>query len=73
MEKRLVGVDEAAAYVGMNPGTVRNEISQGTLPFPYIKNGRRVLFDLRDLDKWIDRLPRVAGKNRGKGHGDAVV
>lgn len=57
-EKRLLSTAEAASYVGYAVGTLRNQICRGTLPFRYIKNGKKVLFDRAELDRWVDRLPR---------------
>ena len=62
MEKRMLSIPEAAEYIGRSPGTLRNEISQGALPFQFVKMGRRVLIDRRDLDKWLDGLPRFGGQ-----------
>jgi excisionase family DNA binding protein len=62
MKRRLLSVPEAAAYIGHSPGTLRNQISRGELPFRYIKSGRKVLIDQRELDEWIERLPRLGGE-----------
>jgi excisionase family DNA binding protein len=60
-EKRLLTVEEFASYSGKRPGTIRNMIAQGTIPVRFVKQGRQVLFDRRDVDKWIDSLPRYGG------------
>lgn len=57
-EKRLVGVAALAEYIDSTPGSVRVQMSNRTLPFPSIKHGRKVLFDLEDVDRWIEALPR---------------
>lgn len=64
MTKRMLSVAEAAEYIGRSPGSLRNEISQGSLPFAFVKMGRRVLIDRRDLDRWLDSLPRFGGRER---------
>lgn len=56
--KRLVGVNGLAIYIDSTPGSVRVQMSKGTLPFSSIKFGRKVLFDLEDVDRWIETLPR---------------
>ena len=61
-QKRLFNIEEAAQYIGHSPGTLRNQISQGKLPFPFVKIGRKVLVDRLDLDKWISKLPRFGLK-----------
>lgn len=60
-KRRLLNVNQAAEYVGLAPGTIRNLISQGTLPFRYTKLGSKLLFDCKVLDKWIDSLPGYGG------------
>ncbi len=64
MGKRLLSIPEAAEYIGHAPGTLRNRISRGDLAFRYIRHGRKVLVDQRDLDRWIDQLPRIGGDRR---------
>ena len=64
MGKRLLSIPEAAEYIGHAPGTLRNRFSRGDLPFRYIRHGRKVLVDQRDLDRWIDQLPRQGGSRR---------
>jgi len=60
--QRLMDTNECAEYIRHSPGSIRNMISKGTLPFKYIKQGRKVLFDRRDVDRWIDGLPRFGGE-----------
>ena len=64
MAKRLLSIPEVAEYIGHAPGTLRNRIFRGELPFRYIRAGRKVLVDQKDLDQWIDRLPRLRGSKR---------
>lgn len=53
MAKRLLNEKEAAHYLGRSVWGIREMRYAGKLPF--VKDGRRVLFDIRDLDTWIDR------------------
>lgn len=57
----MLSIEEYSAYVGKKPGTVRNEIAQGTIPDPFCKEGRKVLFDKRIVDRRLDRLPKYTG------------
>ncbi len=62
MEKRLLSVAEAAFYLGISPKTLYNRLTPGCqnpLPFRPRYFGRRVLFDRRDLDKFIDGMAEV--------------
>ncbi len=49
--RRLISVKEAAYYIGLSPDTVYTMVSQQRIPF--VKMGRRTLFDLAALDGWI--------------------
>lgn len=59
--KRLLSYEDLASYIAHSPQTLRNQVNQGTLPFPYLKVGRRVLFDRNDVDAWIAGLTRIGG------------
>jgi len=50
--KRLLTVRETATYIGRTETAVRELAWQGKLP--YIRSDRRVMFDIRDLERWID-------------------
>ena len=59
IKPRLVSLDQAAAYLGLAPKTLRNRLSRGAeAPFPVKPKriGRRVLFDIRELDAFVDGL-----------------
>lgn len=51
--KRLLNIEEAAEYLGRTPPAVRELQYRGRLPV--VKIDKRVQFDLRDLDKLIER------------------
>ena len=50
--KRLYSVREAARYLGVSPWSVRNLQKLRTLPC--VRQGRRVLFDIHDLERHIE-------------------
>ncbi len=57
--KRLLTVEETAHYLGLSPRTIYNRnVKNAVNPFPVKPKrwGKRVLFDIRDLDKWADSL-----------------
>jgi excisionase family DNA binding protein len=57
--KRLLSVEEAAIYLGLSPRTIYNAIAPNSKnPFPVKakRYGKRVLFDVRDLDLFVDSL-----------------
>lgn len=50
--KRLISIREAGIYLSRSPWTVAEMVRAGKLP--YVRDGKRKLLDLKDLDKWID-------------------
>lgn len=46
-------VDEMSELLHMSPGTARNRLSRGEPMPPSIKIGRRRLFPVNELDKWL--------------------
>lgn len=60
MAKRLLSVTEAAEYIGLSPRTLYNLIAPGSdreRPVKPKVHGRKVLFDIKDLDRFADELP----------------
>ncbi len=51
--KRLYTVPEAAYYLGRTVDGLREMLYASKLP--YIKDGRRVLLDVKDMDAYIER------------------
>ena len=59
METRLLNIKQAATYLGIAEKTIRNRIHRkAERPFPVKARriGKRVLFDRKDLDRYIDSL-----------------
>lgn len=57
---RMLSVNQTAQYMGLATKTIRNRIGpKATNPFPVKPKriGGRVLFDIRDLDSYLDGLP----------------
>lgn len=50
-DKRSLSTKEAAAYLGLSPGTLEVWRSHGKGP-RYRKFGRRVLYEIKDLDAY---------------------
>jgi excisionase family DNA binding protein len=51
--KRLYSVDEASIYLGRTVWAVREMVWGGKLPC--IKDGRRILLDIRDMEAWVEQ------------------
>jgi len=54
--KRLFTLNEAGSYIGLSHWRVRSLIYSGQPA--YVRLGRRILIDLKDLDALIDSLKR---------------
>ena len=58
-ERRLLTVEEAAAYLGIKPRTIYNQVGpKAKNPFPVRAKriGKLVRFDIRDLEKYVETL-----------------
>lgn len=52
-EKRLYSIKEAAQYLGRSVWAVREMLWAGKIP--YVKDGKRILLDIYDMDEWIEK------------------
>lgn len=52
-QKRLYSIQDASVYLGRSVWAVREMLWAGKMP--YIKDGRRVLLDIADIDAWIEK------------------
>ncbi len=59
IEKRMLTCEELADYIGLSVQTIRNKLSQGKFPIPAKRIFSKLLWDRRDVDKYIDRLPKI--------------
>lgn len=51
--KRLYNLKESAVYLGRTVCAIREMLWAGKMP--HIKDGRRILLDINDMNEWIDR------------------
>jgi excisionase family DNA binding protein len=60
----LLTIDDAAAYLGLSPGTLRNWVS--TRRIDYVKVGRLTRISLAVLDRYIDQqtIPAVEAADK---------
>lgn len=59
IKPRMLSVEETARYIGLAPKTIRNRIGRkSTVLFPVKPKriGGRVLFDVKELDAYLDGL-----------------
>ncbi len=51
IKKRYLGMDECSQYIGITKGTLYVWVYQKKIP--YLKVGKLVKFDFREIDKWL--------------------
>jgi excisionase family DNA binding protein len=57
-EKELLSVKETAEMLGIACSTIYNKTSKKSehkFPIPYIKVGRMIKFEKRDITSWLDQ------------------
>jgi predicted DNA-binding transcriptional regulator AlpA len=62
---RLIGREAAAAYVCVSPSTFDLMVTEGRMPRPRELTPRRWAWDVRELDRAIDGLPRKGADGHG--------
>ena len=55
----MLNFEELAEYIGLRPQTVKNKFYSGNFPIPAKKVFSKVLWDKKDVDKYLDRLPKI--------------
>ena len=53
LSKRLFSIKEGAVYLGRSVWAIREMLWAGEMP--YVKDGKRILSDIQDMNEWIDR------------------
>lgn len=56
-QRSLLNTEQAATYVGSTRSTLEKKRMRGDGPI-FLKIGRRVVYDKRDLDAWLDSCRR---------------
>ena len=56
--RRFVSLREAAIYLGRTEKALRKLVERRAVPFR--RAGKRLVFDLAELDRWVASLPGVA-------------
>ena len=57
MDKRLYNIKEASKYLARSVWALREMYYSGKISC--VRDGRRMLFDIADLDTWIDKNKRT--------------
>jgi predicted DNA-binding transcriptional regulator AlpA len=78
LRPRLVGRETAAAYACVSPNTFDEMVKDGRMPGPRVLTGKRIAWDLLEIDRSIDALPHrdeepvLVGKDVGWEDGHAA-
>ncbi len=59
VERRMFGIKEVSDYLGLSPQTIYNQLAAGTFPIKTKRLGRRLKWDRRDVDHYLDKLPTI--------------
>jgi excisionase family DNA binding protein len=59
-ERRLIDFKTLGSVVGCSERTLREWFAAGRLGLPVVRVGRRVLFEVRDVEGWIQRRKEAA-------------
>jgi excisionase family DNA binding protein len=59
IERRMFGIKELADYLGLSAQTIYNRLSAGTFPIKTKRIGRRLKWDRRDVDRYLEQLPAI--------------
>ncbi len=57
--KRMLDFETLAEYLSLAPQTIRNKYYAGEFPIPAKKIFSKVLWDIEDVDKYIDKLKKI--------------
>jgi predicted DNA-binding transcriptional regulator AlpA len=58
-QKRMMNFVELAEYIGLRPQTIRNKHYAGEFPIPAKKIFSKVLWDKKDVDKYLDSISKI--------------
>ena len=55
----MLDIKELSTRIGLKPQTIRNKLNCGTFPIKTKKIGRKLLWDLKDVDTFLDNLQPI--------------
>jgi predicted DNA-binding transcriptional regulator AlpA len=58
-EKRMFRINDLAAYLGLRPRTIYNQLSAETFSIKTKRIGRVLWWDRRDVNHYLDKLPTI--------------
>ena len=57
--KRMLNFEELGHYIGLSPQTIKNKFYGGEFPIPAKLIFSKVLWDKKDVDKYLDELRKI--------------
>ena len=61
MTKKICDIKELSNYLNVSVAFVRKQISARSIP--YYKIGNRIMFDINEINEWIDERKHEVRKN----------
>lgn len=55
----MLTFEELSVYIGLAPQTIRNKFYAGEFPIPAKKIFSKVLWDKKDVDRYLDNLQKI--------------
>ena len=55
----MLTFEELSTYIGLSPQTIKNKFYAGEFPIPAKKMFSKVLWDKKDVDRYLDKLPKI--------------
>ncbi|MFA4901308.1 MAG: helix-turn-helix domain-containing protein [Desulfobaccales bacterium] len=59
VERRMLDIQDLSDYVGLSRQTIYNKLAAGTFPIKTKRIGRRLKWDRKDVDRFLDQLPTI--------------
>ena len=57
--KRMLTISDLSTRIGLKPQTIRNKLNCGTFPIKTKRIGRKLLWDIKDVDRFLDSLKPI--------------
>lgn len=59
VSKRMLNFEELGHYIGLRAQTIKNKFYAGEFPIPAKRVLSKPLWDIRAVDSYLDRLPKI--------------
>ncbi len=69
-EPKILRLPEVARLTGMSKGTIHRRYREGTFPRPLKLGVQSIGWRRKDIDDWLESLPRAGGAPNDAGQAD---